>query len=412
MDKNVEIVHREYYNNIAMFETTLKEFSKYPKDFEKLYKEKLAKKDTIVFDFKINNFPAFLHFNNDLFNLVFEVNNKNNELNNIYKSLPGIASSQYIRNSLVIDVKNTNEIEQVFSSRKEIFELAEDFKKRKSDKIGSIVSKYLMLLDNEKIKKDLSVEEIRRIYDQMFSCEFTLIEEKDKPDGVLFRKGPVGVYQEGVEEPVHSGIIPEEEIIRILNIGIDLLSNKNVNIFIRIAAFHYLFEYVHPFYDGNGRVGRYISSMLIKQNLSEIFAFRISAILKNNLSKYYKLFEDTEHIKNRGDITTFVYGFLELINEGYDDCIKYAKSKKQSLLDLLRSFEEKHKNLNSNVYKVIDVLYQASVFSDFGVTVKTIASTIDVSEKTVRRALEECKKHIELVENKHGKFTYYEIKLQ
>lgn len=393
-----------------MFETTLKEFSKYPNEFENLYKQKLNKRDTIIFDFKINGYPAFIHFNNDLFNLVFEVNNKNNELNNIYKNLPGIASSQYIRNSLVIDVKNTNEIEQVFSSRKEIFELAEDFKKRKSNKIGSIVSKYLMLLDNKNIKKNLSVEEIRNIFDQMFSGEYTLINEKDRLDGVLLRSGPVGVYQEGSNEPIHSGVTPEDEIIRILNIGISLLQNKDINIFIRIAAFHYIFEYVHPFYDGNGRVGRFISSMLIKQNLSEIFAFRVSAILKKNLSKYYKLFENTEHIKNRADITTFVYGFLELMNEGYDDCIKYASTKQKELIDLITSFESNHKNLSSNLYKVIDVLYQASVFSDFGVTVKTIAQTINVSDKTVRRALDECKKLVNIVENKHGKFTYYEIK--
>lgn len=394
-----------------MFESTLKEFSKYPKEFENLYKEKLNKRDTIVFDFCINNFPAFIHFNNDLFNLIIEVNNKNNELNNIFNSLPGIASNQYIRNSLVVDVKNTNEIEQVFSSKKEIFELAEDLKKKQSNKIGSIVSKYMMLLDNENIKKNLNVEEIRKIYDQMFSGDYSLIDEKNKPDGFLFRKEPVGVYQDGVQEPVHSGVSPEEEIIRILNIGIKLLNNEDVNIFIRIAAFHYIFEYVHPFYDGNGRVGRYISSMLIKLNLSEIFAFRISAILKNNLLKYYKLFEDTENVKNRGDITTFVYEFLELLNKGYDDCIAYAKTKKELLNHLTNSFENNYKNLNTNVYRVMNVLYQASIFSDFGVTVKTIALTINVSQKTIRRAFVECEKYVEIVENKHGKFSYYKINI-
>lgn len=394
-----------------MFESTLKEFSKYPNDFEKLYKDKFEKKDTIVFDLKINNYPAFLHFNNDLFNAVIEINNKNNELNNIYKMLPSIASSQYIRNSLVVDVKNTNDIEQVFSSKKEIFELTEDFKKRKSDKIGSIVSKYLMLLDNKNIKKNLTVEEIRSIYDQMFSGDFTLIDEKNKPDGILFRKGTVGVYKDGTEEPIHSGVAPEEEIIRVLNIGIDLLNDKNINIFIRIAAFHYIFEYVHPFYDGNGRVGRFITSMLFKQYLSEIFAFRISAILKNNLNKYYKLFEDTEHIKNRADLTTFVYGFLEILNDGYDDCIKYAKNKKMILDNLISDFELNHKNLSHNIQRVIHILFQASVFSDFGVTVKTIAETLNISDKTVRRTLDECKKLLNINESKHGKFIYYQVKI-
>jgi len=394
-----------------MFESTLKEFSKYPDKFETLYLEKINKRDTIVFDFEINGYKAFVHFNNDLFNLIIEITNKNNKLNNLYNSLPPLASTQYIRNSLVVDVKNTNEIEQVFSSKKEIFELAEDLKKRKSDKVGSIVSKYLMLLENETVKKQPTLEEIRSIYDQMFANDSKLMSNEYKPDGKLFRKGPVGVYAPCSEKPVHNGIFPEDKINKILNIGLDVLQNKNINIFIRIALFHFIFEYVHPFYDGNGRVGRYISSMLFKQNLSDIFAFRVSAILKDEINKYYKAFEDTEHIKNRADLTTFVYGFISILLKGYDNCIEYAESKLLKLNQLREDFAKRKIKLTPASKKVMDVLFQASLFSDFGVNIKMISDLLNLSAKTVRRSLIECNKIANIQEEKFGKFIYYFIEL-
>jgi len=395
------------------FESTLKEYFKYPNDFEKKYQAKLNKEDTIIFDFKISNYPAFIHFNAALYNLIYSIQQKNNTLNCIYLKLPPIASGQYIRNSLVADIKNTNAIEQVFSSRKDIFELAEDFKKRQNDKIGSVVSKYLMLLNDKKIKTIHSCEEIRLIFNEMFNGEYTVIKTKDWPDGVLFRKGFVGVFDDLKDEPIHKGIIPEEEIIRILNIGIDLLNDDEVNIFIKTAAFHYIFEYVHPFYDGNGRVGRYITSLLIKNNVSDIFAFRISSICKEYHDKYYKLFEQTDDIRNRGDITTFIYGFLSLLDKGYDNCIKYAKSKVDELDKLINEIGNKYpKFKNGNISQIVSILAQASVFSDFGISIKNIAETMDVNEKTIRRNLEEIKNSGILKTKKHGKFIYYMIDLQ
>ena len=46
------------------------------------------------------------------------------------------------------------------------------------------------------------------------------------------------------------------------------LNGDNINSIIRISIFHYLYSYVHPFYDGNGRINRLISSYYISKKCS------------------------------------------------------------------------------------------------------------------------------------------------
>ena len=62
---------------------------------------------------------------------------------------------------------------------------------------------------------------------------------------------------------IHSGIYPEEKLNEAMTAALDFLNDDNIDILIRISAFHYLFGYIHPFYDGNGRTSRFISSHLL-----------------------------------------------------------------------------------------------------------------------------------------------------
>lgn len=378
--------------------------------FNEWFNKRIESDTTIKFDFEINGSKAFFCYEIPLFNLLLEIQEKNNKLNSIFDSLPKIASSQYIRNSLVIDVKKTNEIEGVFSSKKEIFELTEDLKKRQSNKIGSIVNKYLMLLDGKAEKRILKCSDIRKIYDDMFlSGNQTLIDPDKKPDGMLFRKDFVGVFDGFSGEPIHKGITPEDKIIFYLEKALEILNNTNLNKFIRIALFHYIFEYVHPFYDGNGRIGRYIISLFVKNEISEIFAFRISAGINAYKEQYYKAFADTEKVLNKADLTLFVYEFLDILDKTYDDCLKYAQSKKDDLEKRYEEFKTSLPNISKNEDRILYVLVQATLFSDFGITTKEIQKTLGISTRTIRRVIDEFKCKKLLLEQRYSRFIFYKL---
>ena len=379
-------------------------------DFSKWFDKRFNADSTMHFDIAINNSQAFFCFEIPLFNKLITIQQKNSELNNLFNALPPIAARQYIRNSLVIDVKKTNEIEGVFSSRKEIFELTEDLKKRESNKIGSIVNKYLLLLKGDSEKNVRTCQNIRKIYDDLFLSNAQSLIDPDKlPDGDLFRKGDVGVYDLGSDKPIHKGVYPEEKIKSYLNEGLKILNDKGINVFVRIALFHYIFEYTHPFYDGNGRIGRYLISLFFKNEISNIFAFRVSAGINNFKKQYYKAFKETEDVLNKGDLTLFVYEFLDILDKTYDDCIDYAKNKKQLLKDRFESLKKKFNDLSKNEENVLYVLTQASIFSDFGITIKEIIDSLKISLRTVRRCLEILKSKKILKEERHSRYIFYNL---
>lgn len=391
--------------------TVEKQFHKLSnEEFKQWFDKRINSNSTIQFDLDINGSKAFFCFEVPMFNLLLNIQEKNSRLNSLFNNLPPIASKQYIRNSLVIDIKKTNEIEGVFSSRKEIFELTEDLKKRKSNKIGSIVNKYIMLLKGQSEKSITKCEDIRKIYDDMFlSSDEPLIDPDKKPDGIMFRKGYVGVYDIGMDKPIHNGIVPEEKIISYLKSAIEILNNKDINKFVRIALFHYIFEYVHPFYDGNGRLGRYLVSSFVKNEISSIFAFRISSGINAFKNQYYKAFKDTEDVLNKGDLTLFVYEFLDILDKTYDDCIKYAQSKKSELESKYKELKSQIRKLSKNEDNILFVLIQATIFSDFGVTIKEIQGTLKISVRTIRRCIEFLKEKNLLSENKYSRSLYYTL---
>ncbi|MBL7574412.1 Fic family protein [Peptoniphilus asaccharolyticus] len=88
------------------------------------------------------------------------------------------------------------------------------------------------------------------------------------------------------------------------------MNDNKISLLLRTAIGHYYFGYIHPFYDGNGRTGRFISSMYIKEDYGYLTAMSLArgSFLKKN--DYYKAFDITNSVKNKGELNCFVDTFL------------------------------------------------------------------------------------------------------
>lgn len=131
----------------------------------------------------------------------------------------------------------------------------------------------------------------------MFLSEIREEDPKDVPDGQIFRKDHVDVVS-ATQRVIHHGAYPESEIIRSMDKAIKILNAENIEPLFRIAIF--LFGYIHPFYNGNGRLNRFISSYYLAHTLEPIMGYRLSYTIKENINRCYKSFRIVNDKKTKG----------------------------------------------------------------------------------------------------------------
>ncbi|BDU60512.1 hypothetical protein FLA4_09220 [Candidatus Rickettsia kotlanii] len=69
-----------------------------------------------------------------------------------------------------------------------------------------------------------------------------------------------------------------------------IAQDKQISGIVKACIFHYEFEFIHPFSDGNGRIGRLWQQLLLMQ-ANKIFEYiSIESLIRNNQSEYYIVF--------------------------------------------------------------------------------------------------------------------------
>ena len=390
------------------YELLSKIFYKKPTEYESIYDARFNSEASIKLPIKIHENVGFIFNTNEITKLLVKIYKTINKINLLRTHLPNIAINSYIIKSLKDEIALTNEIEGVRSTRKEIEDAIDSIKNDKSARFKGLVDKYFKLISNEIIPLN-NCKDIRTIYDALVLPE---IEKENLPDGILFRKEPVQVVS-ATQKEKHRGIMPESKIIESLDLCLDFLKNDDIDSLIKISAFHYLFGYIHPFYDGNGRTSRFISSYLIKNELDVLLALKLSYTVKNNINKYYKAFDICNDRKNKGDITFFVVTFLELLSQASDDL--YTKI--ADLNDQLNYYNNiintlvNEKVLNDKQAKCIFILCQNRLFDDTYMNMNTLTELLEKSDTTTRKILKSLESKNLLVKSRNKNQYLYSANL-
>lgn len=292
------------------YEVLSKYYYKGKEQYEYEYHQRINGINSIMLGIDVNGNEAFVVTTPEIITLIESIYSLNFKLDKLYKALPGVARECYRRNCIIDEIMLTNDIEGVYSTRKEITDVFDSKTHDKKLRFNGLVNKYKILIDNETEQIPLfKCVDIRNLYDEIVQNE---INKDDWPDGVYFRKGKISVIS-ATQKEKHVGLLPEEKIISYMEKALDLLNNENISKMIRISVFHYLVGYIHPFYDGNGRLSRFISSFLLSKELCPLVSFRLSYAIKTNKELYYKIFDLCNDKKNKGDVTPFVINFLRFI---------------------------------------------------------------------------------------------------
>ncbi len=310
---------------------------------------------------------------------VIDLTKQQGELKQILDNTPGILKRLTIIKLLEDEIEQTNNIENIHTNRQSVRELIEGVSDRKKRREQQIVKHYMQILEDNITLE--SPEDISSLY---YSFLKDYISKPDLDEmGNLFRSSGVDVIT-SKNKIIHSGVDGEENITLALNSLLTYLNDDtNENIFIRVAAFHYFFGYIHPFYDGNGRMVRLITASKLHPEL-DIASLAISDVIANNQSIYYKMFDETNSQFNVGDITSFVYKFLEFIEEAVRTTLTHIK-RNNMLIDIFNSHLNSTK-LDDTNKTCLSIIYQGSLVNE-NLSKNQLCKELDLSMPTLNKKL-------------------------
>lgn len=377
-------------------------------DVKKLYDDRLNSMNTVHFSIKIHDNPSFLCINKELTVLLEEIQFLNNKIiQKRFDSQIHLIKTWELYHSLVEEIMISNEIEGVVSTKKEITELINIEKPKEYKRFYGMVKKYEDIFFQEKEFTPISdTSKLRELYNDILLVDIQRDNPDNIPDGVIFRKEIVNVVSS--TKTIHRGLYPESKIIEAMNSALSILNDNSLPCIVRAAVFHYFFGYIHPFYDGNGRLSRYISSYYLSKVLDPIAALRLSIACKNRQKDYYEAFKITNDVRNKGDITYFVLQFLDILKTGLEDYLDDLTNK----VDQYHYYQKKQSQLDLDHSSkiILETVIDYTLFYLEPITLTKLVELTHLSKSTISNHLNKLEKDGLVEKSKHGKNCLFHFK--
>lgn len=232
------------------------------------------------------------------------------------------------RSFLTQEAVQSSRIEGTMATIQEVFkfeaDLGEDISTKKREDIEEVLN-YRKALQYGVKQIDQGFPITENLIKELHKILLTSVRGSGRAPGE-FRSGQVYIGSHGTTIKEASYIPPEPQHIQehFLNLEKYLNKYKEQDLLVQIAIAHYQFEAIHPFWDGNGRVGRLIISLfLYKQGLLKKPWLYLSEYFERHRQEYYRLLREVSQDSQWNNWIAF---FLEGVEvQSLDACEKVQK---------------------------------------------------------------------------------------
>lgn len=267
-----------------------------------------------------DNWPNFTWNSNDFLDLLSEARNLQGRLIGKMETLGFDLRNEALLDTLTLDVLKSSEIEDEFLNPDQV---RSSIARRLGIEIAGAVESDrnvegvvdMMLDASQKCFAPLTADRLFDWHAALFPTGRSGMHKITVADWRKDTTGPMQVISGAMgKEKVHfqapDSDLLEKEMIRF----IDWFNNRKINLLIKASIAHLWFVTIHPFEDGNGRITRALTDMLLAQSdKSNQRFYSMSAQIRLERKQYYEILEKTQ--KGDLDITDWIVWFLTcLIN--------------------------------------------------------------------------------------------------
>lgn len=297
-----------------------------------------------------------------------------------------ISSTQNLSTSPIL--RRQNRIRTIYSS------LAIEQNTLSLEQVTAVLSGKRVLAPPKDIAE---VKNAYEIYDHLaelnpYSIDDLLLAHRTMMQGLVheageFRSRPVGVV-DNQGNVLHFGTLPQY-VPYLMEELVQWTESSPFPLLIKSCVFHYEFEVIHPFADGNGRIGRLWHTLLLSK-WDPLFAWLpIESIIHDHQVEYYAAINQSNA---QGEGTAFIEFMLGIIKEALQEAIDEQPAEKPSM----QSKEELRWE------KIADFLRTNSTIQN-----SDVQNFLDVSSATASRILNALTKEGKLIKVRNGRYWAY-----
>jgi Fic family protein len=357
-----------------------------------------------MYNWQHKNWPEFKFDSASIDKELMRFMLKAGELKGILSALPKDISTETIIQIMVTEAIKTSEIEGEIINRIDVMSsirknLGLHISQEPKDK--NAIGLSLLLIDvRYTYKQPLTESKILEWHKLLMGNNKTI-------HAGQWRKGnaPMQVISGSASNPkIHYEAPPSKTLSKEMNRFIEWYNTSEISSpIIKAAVAHLYFESIHPFEDGNGRIGRAIAEKALSQGFDNPIMFSISKSIEENRSNYYK---ELQLAQQKLEITKWIEWFASIIIIAQDDAEKTI----QFTIKKMKFFDKYDKILNTRQKKVITrILEEGMNGFKGGMNAKKYISITDTSKATATRDLQELAAMNVFVIKGLGRSTSYEL---